>query len=62
MKDDELKAFSEADQTQIKSIAPIFADMTQEEAAAIETRNKEVSPNLLTRGSIIATLTSKGHE
>lgn len=35
--------------------------MTQEEAAAIETRNKEVSPDLLTRESIIATMKSKGH-
>jgi NADH:ubiquinone oxidoreductase subunit C len=71
MQDQPLTAFTQADADQVKKIASIFEDVTQEEAAAIEARNdqltggakqtKKEAGKQVTKESVINELTDRGH-
>ena len=63
MKDQELTVFNEANADQIKQMAPIFSDLSVDEAASIEVRNKKLwRPEELTPDTVSNKLAEMGHD
>ncbi len=62
LQDDLITVFNKAGADQIEKVASIFQDLTQEEAATIESRNHNLTESSFDESSVIADLESQGFE
>ena len=62
LQDDLITVFNKAGADQIEKVASIFQDLTQEEAAMIESRNHNLTESSFDESSVIADLESQGFE
>ena len=62
LQDDLITVFNKAGADQIKKVASVFEDLTQEEAATIESWNHNLTESSFDESSVIADLESQGFE
>lgn len=62
LQDDLITVFNKAGADQIKKVASVFQDLTQEEAATIESRNHKLTESSFDDSSVIADLELQGFE
>lgn len=62
LQDDLITVFDKAGADQIKKVASVFENLTEEEAASIETRNRELTSEVLDSSSVIADLEAQGFD